>query len=226
MRKCMSGVYKITNKRNWHSYIGSSIDICERWVTHRWYLNSNRSHNIALQNAWNKYGKESFEFSILLICDRENTTLYEQIYLDYYKPEYNIALFTDAPMRGKSFSEDHKRKIGEANSKHIMSEKQKEFLRQFHAGIPISSEQKIKMGESQKKAHERKSYGFLKGHDAWNKGVLMAKPISEETREKLRVSSTGRKHTEEAKIKIGLASVERGRQNKLKIQHLFDNNRA
>ena len=44
MREIISGVYKITNKINEHSYIGSSIDIYKRWITHKWYLNRNKSH--------------------------------------------------------------------------------------------------------------------------------------------------------------------------------------
>ena len=220
MREIISGVYKITNKINEHSYIGSSIDIYERWVTHKWYLNRNKSHNIAFQRAWEKYGAEAFDFSILLICDKENTAMYEQIYLDYYKPEYNIAIDALCPNKGKHLSEEHKRKIGEANSKHKMSEEQKEFLRQFHVGIPLSEDHKRKISEANKgKPHKGQ---FEKGNAAWNKGLLMTNPVSEETREKLRVSSLGRKHTEEAKIKIGLASIERGKQNKLKKLQTFD----
>ena len=220
MREIISGVYKITNKINEHSYIGSSIDIYERWVTHKWYLNRNKSHNIAFQRAWEKYGAEAFDFSILLICDKENTAMYEQIYLDYYKPEYNIAIDALCPNKGKHLSEEHKRKIGEANSKHKVSEEQKEFLRQFHVGIPLSEDHKRKISEANKgKPHKGQ---FEKGNAAWNKGLLMTNPVSEETREKLRVSSLGRKHTEEAKIKIGLASIERGKQNKLKKLQTFD----
>ena len=77
MREIISGVYKITNKVNGHSYIGSSVNIHERWVTHKWYLNRNKSHNIAFQRAWEKYGAEAFDFLILLICDKENTVMYE-----------------------------------------------------------------------------------------------------------------------------------------------------
>ena len=226
MRDIISGVYKITNKVNGHSYIGSSVDIHKRWIAHRWYLNLHKSHNVAFQRAWEKYGEESFSFSILLICDRVNTTLYEQIYLDYYKPEYNIAIDALCPNKGMKLSDEHKRKIGETNSKHKMSDEQKEFLRQFHVGVHTSEEQKKKMSESQKKAHEKKEYGFSKGQVAYNKGT----PMSEEQKLKISIAKKGHsggwKHTEESKIKIGLASVERGRKNKLKKQHSLDNSRA
>lgn len=226
MKEIISGVYKITNKENGHFYIGSSVDIHKRWYKHRWQLNKHNSNNIVFQKAWEKYGEEAFDFSILLICDRENTAMYEQVYLDYYKPKYNIALDALCPNKGKPLSEEHKRKIGEANSKHKMSDEQKEFLRQFHVGIPLSEEQKKKMSESQKKAHARKEYGFSKGQIPYNKGT----PMSEEQKLKISIAKKGHsggwKHTEESKIKIGLASVERGRKNKLKKQHSLNNSRA
>ena len=220
MREIISGVYKITNKINEHSYIGSSIDIYKRWITHKWYLNRNKSHNIAFQRAWEKYGAEAFDFSILLICDKENTVMYEQVYLDYYKPEYNIAIDALCPNKGRALSEEHKRKIGEANSKHKMSEEQKEFLRQFHVGVPISEETKRKMSESRKgKPH---SGQFKKGHIPWSKGVSMSEEFKLKVSTSKKGHSGGWKHTEEAKIKIGLASIERGRKNKLKKLQVFD----
>lgn len=52
--------------------------------------------------------------------------------------------------------------------------------------------------------------------------------MSEEFKLKVSVAKTGHsggwKHTEESKIKIGLASVERGRKNKLKKLQVFDEN--
>lgn len=138
--------------------------------------------------------------------------MYEQVYLDYYKPEYNIAVDALCPNKGKHLSEEHKRKIGETNSKHKMSEEQKEFLRQFRAGIPLSEEHKRKISEGNK----GKKHNFKEDYVVHNKGV----PMSEEQKLKISIAKKGHsggwKHTEESKIKIGLASVERGRKNKLK----------
>ena len=63
------GIYKIENLLNGKVYIGQSVDITKRWSTHVAELNNNCHHNIHLQNAWNKYGEENFEFSIVEECD-------------------------------------------------------------------------------------------------------------------------------------------------------------
>jgi len=43
------GVYKITNTKNGKVYIGKSIDVNNRWKTHRRYLDNNNHYNYKLQ---------------------------------------------------------------------------------------------------------------------------------------------------------------------------------
>jgi hypothetical protein len=43
-----------------------------------------------LQASYNKYGKESFIFTPLKECDLESLLDWEQFFIDFYKPEYNI----------------------------------------------------------------------------------------------------------------------------------------
>ena len=62
------GIYKIKNLINDKVYIGQSVDVEKRWSTHKAELKNNYHHNIHLQNAWNKYGEENFEFSIIEEC--------------------------------------------------------------------------------------------------------------------------------------------------------------
>ena len=85
-------------------------------------------------------------------------------------------------------------------------------------GIPLSEEHKRKISEGNKGKHPNGN--FKMGNTPWNKGTK--NPFPEETIEKFRKAATGRKHTEESKVKIGLASVERGRKNKLKKLQAFD----
>ena len=57
-----SGIYKITNKVNGKFYIGSSVDLKDRWRRHRSHLKNGSHVNTHLQRSYNKYGKEAFIF--------------------------------------------------------------------------------------------------------------------------------------------------------------------
>ena len=63
------GIYMVMNLSNNKVYIGQSINIKERWQIHLWKLRNNIHPNDHLQKSWNKYGEDSFEFSILCSSD-------------------------------------------------------------------------------------------------------------------------------------------------------------
>lgn len=84
------GIYQIVNKVNQKKYIGSSIRLQGRKKRHFSELNCNIHHSQALQRAYNKYGKDNFNFFILEYCEIEKLLEREQYYLDNLKPEYNI----------------------------------------------------------------------------------------------------------------------------------------
>lgn len=89
--KAQSGIYTIVHTGSGQRYIGSSENIAKRWWEHRNSL-KNKSHvNAHLQNAWNKYGAESFKFSVIEHCRVEDLLSREQVYIDE-KSEYNICL--------------------------------------------------------------------------------------------------------------------------------------
>jgi group I intron endonuclease len=87
----VSGIYKITNTIDGKSYIGSARNIQIRWGIHRRSLNFNKHHSRYLQRAWNKYGAECFEISIIEICSIPDLISIEQYYMDTLHPEYNIS---------------------------------------------------------------------------------------------------------------------------------------
>jgi group I intron endonuclease len=84
------GVYIITNIVNGKRYIGSSKNIFNRLRDHIWDLNSNRHINSHLQNSWNKYSENNFEFGILCLCQEEERLDQEQFFVDMINPEYNL----------------------------------------------------------------------------------------------------------------------------------------
>lgn len=85
----MVGIYEIKNKVTGKIYIGSSKQIEKRWEQHLQVLEKGEHHSILLQRAWNKYGKECFEFIVKEECKEEELLVREQKYLDL-RPEYNI----------------------------------------------------------------------------------------------------------------------------------------
>jgi group I intron endonuclease len=109
------GIYKITNNVNGNFYIGSSNDIRLRWINHKHLLRRGISPNTILQSAWNKYGEDVFQFSIVIKCDPQDLVFYEQKFIDEMSPKYNAALDVVAPMQGRKHSEETKAKIGDAH---------------------------------------------------------------------------------------------------------------
>lgn len=88
-----TGVYKITNIHNNKFYIGSTSEsFLKRWNHHINALRRKTHKNIHLQNAFNKYGEESFKFEILETCSKELCLQREQVYLNTCTIEnsYNI----------------------------------------------------------------------------------------------------------------------------------------
>jgi group I intron endonuclease len=89
-----SGVYAIRNLVNGKCYVGSSKNIENRWKEHKHKLNSGRrwGHS-ALENAWSKYGPETFEFVILEQVDNIDDLLSTEKrwidQLDSYRTGYN-----------------------------------------------------------------------------------------------------------------------------------------
>lgn len=110
-----SGVYKITNILNKKCYVGSTTGLLKnRCSNHNTKLNHNKHENIHLQNAWNKYGKENFEFSLLELCSVDKTLEREQYYIDILHPEYNIIQFAGGGIKGYKHSEKTKLIISES----------------------------------------------------------------------------------------------------------------
>jgi len=80
------GVYQITNKINKKTYIGSAKCFKKRAYQHRSALRNGKHHNKHLQRAFNKYGKEAFEFRVLQVTEgnRDSRLKEEQKYLNNF----------------------------------------------------------------------------------------------------------------------------------------------
>ena len=124
----ISGIYKIINKVNGKYYVGSAININYRsrgrWACHIRGLNGNYHYNRHLQSAWNKYGKEAFEFQIVETVPSDKTLILstEQGYLDIAKLEqdkcYNKKFIAGG---GEYISESGRNRISEYNRTRIFT---------------------------------------------------------------------------------------------------------
>lgn len=140
----LGGLYVIYNSINHKFYVGSTVNFDKRWILHKHLLRAGKHHSPYLQNAWNKYGESSFRFvRIQLARDRVERLQLEQHYLDTLKPAYNVSQVATSvegivrseetrekmrlaqrdPKRLEALrirarrpkSEEHRRKIGDAN---------------------------------------------------------------------------------------------------------------
>ena len=114
------GIYGILNTENNKIYIGKTgMNFGDRWDSHKSLLRNGKHDNQHLQNAWNKYGIDAFEFIIVEECSVEELDVKEIYWIKHYKDlglSYNILDGGDGFNNlGTHLSEDTKRKIGEKN---------------------------------------------------------------------------------------------------------------
>lgn len=131
------GIYQIVNSVNGKRYVGSSVNIEARWKHHLWRLTRGDHHSVVLQRAWNKYGKDSFNWIVLQECHEDFIHYHEQAEIDL-KSEYNIAP-TAGISRGHKWTDEQK-------ATHRQSKID------YYAGNP---EARIKQSEASKNSHAR-----------------------------------------------------------------------
>jgi len=143
------GIYKITNTVTGKFYIGSAVNIKQRWSVHRCQLSANTHSNRHLQNSWNKHGEDSFTFEVLEYCEKERLIEREQFYIDNEKPAYNISP-TAGNSLGVKHTDDTKRKVSEAKKGFKHTDESKRKISEARKGKVKSDETKRKISEANK----------------------------------------------------------------------------
>jgi group I intron endonuclease len=82
----MVGVYKILCNGNGRVYIGSSINIEERWGNHLYHLHRGDHDSPYLQRSFLLYGQSSLELEVLEETTPNSLRSREQYYLDTIRP--------------------------------------------------------------------------------------------------------------------------------------------
>lgn len=148
--------------------------------------------NHGLQEDWNAYGEQNFEFVILYECNNNESVdelnSLEIEFISTYKDcgeAYNIAPGGDQSMyRGKHLPEETKRKIGEKNRINITGKK-------------ASDETKAKMSASQKKRYENWTKEERLAWGAKVGGKNKGRKLTEQQREKMTGNKNGAKYSVE-----------------------------
>lgn len=139
------GIYGIVNKINSNTYVGqTSQSFQRRYWHHCWKLKDNSHDNIHLQQAWNKYGEENFQFIVLeVVTDKSLLDDLEIQYISDFKEKgksYNM-LLGGGGRRGFKMSEHTKELIGKKNRQHMLgtkhSEETKNKMSQIRTGKRI-----------------------------------------------------------------------------------------
>lgn len=161
MRQKICGVYKITNTVNGMIYVGSSIDVVNRWWQHRKELRSGKHHNDKFKKAFKKYGEEAFVMEVLEVCPQETLREREQAWIHATKCTerrvgYNLTTCVDSPNRGKKMSKEACAKMSKAGR----GKKKPPFTEEHKAAIkaawerrrltPVSEETRKRQSEARK----------------------------------------------------------------------------
>ena len=126
----MIGIYCVTNKVNGKKYFGQSTDIERRKKDYFIYGKFPNDH---LKNAFNKYGKENFDFEIIKCCKEKYLDRFEKLYIR----------INDTMNSKKGYNKE----AGGCLNKHLSNETKKK-ISDAHTGKKLSAEHCKKMSEA------------------------------------------------------------------------------
>lgn len=221
-----TGIYKITNTANGKFYVGSAVNIKQRFAQHRSSFKYNKHDNNYLQKAWNKYGKQVFKLEVILYCDSENMLFYEQRILDMCFKLQRTRIYNICPIAGncmgRPVTPQTREKISNGNKGkpsymkgRTHSEEARQKISQAHKGKPspnLGKKASLETRQKQSLAKKGRPSAFLgKSHSPESKEVMArtyfkkghdtwnkgCKGVSEATQQKLSISHKGIKYSEE-----------------------------
>lgn len=145
------GIYGIVNKINGKTYIGQTGErFLRRYWHHQWKLKNGSHDNKYLQESWNKYGEDNFDFVVIeVVSNRSVLDELEIKYINKYKSNnqsYNM-LLGGRGRRGFAMSENAKKIIGDKNRQHMLgakhSDETKRKMSQIRMGIHVNKKTDI-----------------------------------------------------------------------------------
>jgi len=173
--KKIPGIYIIINVLNNKVYVGQSVNVLARTVSHWAYFRSGKHHNAHIQSAFNKYGENSFRIDILEKCEIYELDEKEKYYIEKYKStDCNFGYNKESGgSLNKKVSIESRKKLSETKKKWKPS---KEHLRKLHEGGKKSNSIRFVSLETRSKMREYR----------------LNNPVSPETRKKISASLRGK----------------------------------
>ena len=156
-----TGIYKIVNQINGKIYVGSALDMLDRWNRHKNQLKSKKHHSKKLQRSYNKHGADNFKYETIEECEKDKLIEKEQYYIDLfdsYNNGYNCCPKAGSPLgvkhtdearknmsnsqkgksgnrKGKKHSQESKNKIKEARKRQVFSKETGKKMSKSRTGI-------------------------------------------------------------------------------------------
>ena len=196
-----SGIYRITNRENGHKYIGSSETVEIRKTEHFRHLRHNKHHSAYLQNAYNLYGVEAFQFDVVEYCESGDLLSREQYYIDLLSPEYNIAKYVTSPMKGRKHTEESIYKMRVSSIGKNVGNSPSEETRH-----------KLSVAMKGKKQTEEHKNNLSKSKT----GIGLGKKLSQEHKEKIAKSNKGKIVPMERRAKLSVSLIEFWKNRKIR----------
>jgi group I intron endonuclease len=151
------GVYKITCNITSDFYIGSSMNIKERWAAHKRPSALKKYPNSRMYQDMRKYGLQAFTFEVLAEFPPEHLKRKEQEAIETLHPTYNscasYATEEHARLKNKERCNDYYR-----TNKDILSLKQKAYYNANRDEINAKNRERYKRNKEKINAHNKKYY--------------------------------------------------------------------
>jgi group I intron endonuclease len=111
-----TGIYTIKSLKDNKILVGQSTNIFSRLSQHKFHLRNNTHDNRHLQNAYNKYGVDNFQFEVLVVCEEQYLYSEENYWcnlLNTHNHKFGYNIKPTNPNGNYRHSEETKLKISE-----------------------------------------------------------------------------------------------------------------
>lgn len=210
-----TGVYKIENMINGQCYVGSAVNVPQRFAAHRSMLKLNEHHSRKLQRAWLKYGEAAFVFAVIeSVQERAQLVEREQFWIEelraFGERGYNMAPKAGNTL-GVKLSPETRARISAVQLGKKRGPRPPEFCAKLSAarrGMVFTPEHCANLSKGKLGKPGRKHTVETRARMSIVQKELK-KFVSDETRARLSASHKGRRPTDEARRNQSLAMMGR-----------------